>query len=148
MTKGTLVDGLVTNYDQRFQYGEDMVYSGKWGKNITADLGMTKKITGSRGRDEVDILPKNVLATQALQKQLQDGDIVYWVKDPKKRVVEEIVAHLSIVHIKSGSPYVIHAAGDKGRADRPGGGVVKEVPFADYVRTMRFIGAFVTRFEQ
>jgi hypothetical protein len=26
--------------------------------------------------------------------------------------------------------------------------VVKEVPFADYVHSMRFIGAFVTRFEQ
>lgn len=148
MTKGTLVDGLVTNYDQRFQFGEDMVYSGKWGKNITADLGTTKKIQGTRGRDEVDILPKNVLATRALQKKLQDGDIVYWVKDPKKRAVEEIVAHLSIVHVKSGRPYVIHAAGDKDRADRPGGGAVKEVLFANYVRNMRFIGAFVTRFEQ
>jgi cell wall-associated NlpC family hydrolase len=146
-TQGKLVDGLVTNYDQRFDYGEDMVHSGKWGKNITTDLGTTKKIAGSRGRDEVDILPKNVLATRALQKQLQDGDIVYWVKDPKKRVVEEIVAHLSIVHVKAGKPYVIHAAGDKDRADKPGGGVVKEVLFADYVRNMRFIGAFVTRFE-
>ena len=148
ITKGTLVDGLVANYDQRFQYGEDMVYSGKWGRNITADLGMTKKITGSRGRDEVDILPKNILATRALQKQLQDGDIIYWVKDPKKRVVEEIVAHLSIVHMKAGTPFVIHAAGDKDHADRPGGGVVKEVLFSDYVRNMHFIGAFVTRFEQ
>lgn len=148
MARGALVDGLVANYDQRFQYGEDMVYSGKWGKNITADLGMTKKITGSRGRDEVDILPRNILATRSLQKKLQDGDIVYWVKDPKKRAVEEIVAHLSIVHMKAGKPYVIHAAGDKDRADRQGGGVVKEVPFADYVRNMRFIGAFVTRFEQ
>ena len=86
--------------------------------------------------------------TRGLQKNLQDGDIVYWVKDPKKRVVEEIVAHLSIVHIKGGKPYLIHAAGDKDRAGRPGGGVVKEVPFAEYVRNMRFIGAFVTRFEQ
>jgi hypothetical protein len=43
---------------------------------------------------------------------------------------------------------VVHAAGDKDREGRPGGGVVKEVPFADYVRNMRFIGAFVTRFEQ
>ncbi len=146
-TQGKLVDGLVTNYDQRFDYGEDMVFSGKWGKNITTDLGATKKIPGSRGRDEVDILPKNILATRALQKQLLDGDIVYWVKDPKKRVVEEIVAHLSIVHMKAGKPYVIHAGGDKDRADRPGGGVVKEVLFADYVRNMRFIGAFVTRFE-
>ena len=147
-TQGQLADGLVTNYDQRFDYGEDMVYSGKWGRNITAELGAAKRIPGSRGRDEVEILPKNVLATRALQKKLQDGDIVYWVKDPKKRVVEEIVAHLSIIHIKAGKTFVIHAAGDKDRADRPGGGVVKEVPFADYVRNMRFIGAFVTRFEE
>jgi cell wall-associated NlpC family hydrolase len=148
ITQGKLVDGLVTNYDERFQYGEDMVFSGKWGKNITADVGTTRQIAGSRGKDTVDILPKNVLATRALQKKLQDGDVIFWVKDPKKRAVEEIVAHLSIVHIKSGKPYVIHAAGDKDREGRPGGGAVKEVLLADYVRTMRFVGAFVTRFEQ
>jgi hypothetical protein len=148
ITLGTVADGLVTNYDQRFQYGEDMVMSNKWGRNITSDLGATKQIAGSRGKDVVDILPKNILATRALQRKLQDGDIIYWVKDPKKRVVEEIVAHLSIVRIKSGRPYVIHAAGDKDRQNKPGGGVVKEVPFSDYVRNMRFIGAFVTRFEE
>jgi hypothetical protein len=106
------------------------------------------QVAGSRGKDIVDILPKNVLASWVLQKKLRDGDIIYWVKDPKKRVVEEIVSHLSIVHIKSGKPYLIHAAGDKDREGRPGGGVVKEVPFADYVQNMRFIGAFITRFEQ
>ena len=148
ITRGKLTDGLVTNYDQRFQYGEDMVMSSKWGKNITADLGPTRQIAGSRGKDSVDILPKNVLATWALQKKLQDGDIIYWVKDPKTRVVEEIVSHLSFVHIKSGKPYLIHASGDKDREGRPGGGIVKEVSFSDYVRSMRFIGAFVTRFEQ
>jgi len=148
MTQGKLADGLVVNYDERYQYGEDMVFSGKWGKNITPDLGAIKQIAGSRGRDTVDILPKNILGTRALQKKLQDGDIIYWVKDPKKRVVEEIVAHLSIIHIKNSKPYLIHAAGTKDREDAPGGGVVKEVPFADYVRAMRFIGAFVTRFEQ
>jgi cell wall-associated NlpC family hydrolase len=148
ITRGTQVDGLVTNYDQRYQYGEDMVFSGKFGKNVTADLGATKAIPGSRGRDTVDILPKSTLLMRGLQKNLQDGDLIYWVKDPKKRGVEEIVAHLSIVHIKGGKPYLIHAAGDKDRADRPGGGVVKEVPFATYVQNMRFIGAFVTRFEQ
>jgi cell wall-associated NlpC family hydrolase len=148
ITKGSQADGLVTNYDQRYQYGEDMVFSGKWGNNVTTDLGATKTIPGSRGKDQVDILPKSTLLTRGLQKNLQDGDILYWVKDPKKRAVEEIVAHLSIVHIKGGKPYLIHAAGDKDRADRPGGGVVKEVPFANYVQNMRFIGAFVTRFEQ
>ena len=148
ITQGKLADGLVTNYDQRFQYGEDMVTSAKWGRNITAELGAIKRIAGSRGKKTVDILPKNILLTTSLHKKLQDGDIIYWVKDPKKRVVEEIVSHLSIVHMKEGKPYLIHASGDKDRADKPGGGVVKEVRFADYVRDMRFIGAFVTRFEQ
>ncbi len=150
LTRGKLVDGLVQNYNERFQYGEDMVISGKWGKNITADLGETQKIPGSRGQNEVDILPKSVLMTKAMQTKLQDGDIIYWVKDPKKRVVEEIVAHLSIVRIKSDKPYVIHAAGSKNTKQwaTRNGGKVKEVPFSDYVRDMRFIGAFVTRFEQ
>jgi hypothetical protein len=147
ITQGKLADGLVVNYDERFQYGEDMVVSGKWGKNITADLGMTKNITGSRGRDTVDILPKNILAARSFQKKLQDGDIVYWVKEPKKRAVDEIVGHLSIVRVKSGKVYVIHAAGDKDSKSRRGGGAVKEVLFTDYVNSMRFIGAFVTRFE-
>jgi len=147
ITMGKVADGLVTNYDQRFQYGEDMVMSAKWGKNITADLGATRQFAGSRGRDAVDILPKNVLATRVLQKKLRDGDIIYWVKDPRKRVVEEIVSHLSIVHIKAGMPYLIHAAGDKDSKNRSGSGVVKEVSFADYVRNTRFVGAFITRFE-
>ena len=148
ITQGKLADGLVTNYDERFQYGEDMVYSGKWGKNITVELGTPRTIPGSRGRDTVDILPKSVLATRAFQKELQDGDIIYWAKDPKKRSADEIVAHLSIVRVKSGKPYLIHAAGSKGKEGSPGGGVVKEVPFSEYVHSMRFIGAFVTRFEQ
>ncbi len=148
LTKGKLAAGLVVNYDERFQYGEDMVMSGKWGKNITSFLGATMALPGSRGREIVDILPKNSLTTSALQKKLEDGDIIYWVKDPKKRVVEEIVAHLSIVRLKSGKPYLIHAAGSKNQWGTPNGGVVKEVPFSEYVRNMRFIGAFVTRFEQ
>ncbi len=148
ITAGRIAGGIVQNYDDRFQYGEDMVFSGKWGRNITAELGKIQKIIGSRGRDEVEILSKNVLMTVAVRRGLQDGDIVFWVKDPKKRVVEEIVGHLSVVRVKAGRPYVIHAAGNKDRQGKPGGGVVKEVPFYDYVRDMRFIGAFVTRFEQ
>lgn len=147
-TQGKLADGLITNYDERYQYGEDMVFSGKWGKNITGELGRTKVIPGSRGKDEVSILPRSVLMNRTLQKKLQDGDIIYWVKDPKKRVVGEIVAHLSIISIKNGRPYLIHASGSKDRDNAPGSGIVKEVLFTEYVRTMKFIGAFVTRFEQ
>ncbi len=148
VTHGKLADGLVTNYDQRFEYGEDMVESGKWGRNVTGELGATRTIPGTRGKDQVQILPTQVLTTRSLQKKLQDGDIIYWVKDPKKRGSDEIVGHLSIVHIKAGKPYLVHAAGNKDRNGTPGGGVVKEVPFSEYVRNMRFIGAFITRFEQ
>lgn len=148
VTRGAIVDGLVSNYDQRFEYGEDMVFSGKWGRNITGETGTTKKIPGTRGKEQVEILPKHVLLTRAFQKKLHDGDIVYWVKDPKKRAVDEIVGHLAIVRIKSGKPYVIHASGSKDRKGRPGGGEVREVSFSEYVRTMGFIGAFITRFEQ
>jgi len=148
LTQGKLVDGLVVNYDDRFQYGEDMVFSGKWGKNITADLGATQKIAGSRGRDEVEILSRRAFRTKTVQEKLRDGDIIYWVKDPKKRVVEEIVGHLSFVRFRSGKPYIIHAAGSKKQWGTRDGGKVKEDSLADYVQNMRFIGAFVTRFEQ
>ena len=147
-TKGRLADGLVQNYDERFAYGEDMVFSGKWGRNITDELGATRTIPGARGRDEVVILPKQALLTKQVQKKLQDGDIIFWVKDPKKRVVEEIVAHLSFVRVKDGRAFLIHAAGTKDGADRTGGGAVKEVPLTEYVRASKFIGAFVTRPEQ
>ena len=148
LTQGRAVDGLVANYEERFQYGEDMVFSGKWGRNMTSELGTTRTISGTRGRETVEVLPKYILATRTFQKKLQDGDIFYWVKDPKKRAADEIVGHLSVLHVKAGKPYVIHAAGSKDHNGTPGGGVVKEVPFQEYVQNMRFIGAFVTRLEQ
>jgi hypothetical protein len=147
-TEGKMEDGLVRNYAERFEYGEDMVYSGKWGRNVTDELGRTTTVPGSRGRSEVIILPKATLATRSFQKRLQDGDIIYWVKDPKKRVVEEIVAHLAFIRVKDGTPFLIHASGSKNKWNTPNGGMVKEVPFADYLRDSKFIGAFVTRFEE
>jgi cell wall-associated NlpC family hydrolase len=147
-THGVLRDGLVTNYGDRFQYGEDMVYSGKWGRNITDELGRTTTAKGSRGHDRVNILPKTTLATAAFQKKLQDGDIIFWVKDPSKRVVDEIVAHLSFVRVKDGRPYLVHASGVKDNGVRPGHGEVKEVPFDEYLRGTKFVGAFVTRYGQ
>jgi len=150
ITQGKLEDGLVANYEERYQYGEDMTFSGKWGANITRDLGKTRKIEGSRGRDKVRILPKEELLAEKLQKKLKDGDIIYWVKDPAKRIVGEIVGHLSVVHINANTPHVIHAAGRKKKnwQGTVNGGVVKEIPFTDYVQRMSFIGALVTRFEE
>jgi hypothetical protein len=148
LTEGRMADGLVENYAERFEYGEDMVFSGKWGRNITGELGKTAAISGSRGRERVVILPKETLATKRFQQQLRDGDVIYWVKDPKKRVVGEIVAHLAFIRVKDGAPYLVHASGSKSKWSTPDGGKVKEVPFAEYLRGSKFVGAFVTRFKE
>ncbi len=47
--KGKVEDGKVVNYDNRFQYGEDMLDSGKWGREITEEIGPITEIRGSRG---------------------------------------------------------------------------------------------------
>ena len=94
------------------------------------------------------ILPKRTLLKPSFRRKLKDGDIIYWVKDPKKRVVAEIVAHLSFVRVQGGKVFLIHAGGVKDSESRPGRGEVKKVLLADYLRDTRFIGAFVTRLAQ
>ena len=145
-TRGRVEGGLVMNYDDRFQYGEDMVYSGKWGKDITSSLGNTKQIPGSRGHETVTYLPKEELSKKEDYGRLRDGDIIFFIKDPAKRVVGEIVGHLGIVKVEGGVPMLIHASGTKKANGRPGGGVVKKVSLPGYLKDTGFIGVMVTRF--
>jgi hypothetical protein len=49
-SKGILKNGKVVNYDDRFEYGEDMIESGRWGKEVTSEVGKMTKIKGSRGK--------------------------------------------------------------------------------------------------
>lgn len=149
-SKGRLDGERVANYDDRFEYGEDMIDSGKWGKEITSNLGMTIRIKGSRGRDEVVMIPKNELskiAGSTGRSPLQDGDIIFFIKEPSKRVVGEIVGHIGIISVKAGVPYLIHASGRKDSADSKGNGIVKSVRLWEYVGNMRFAGVRVTRFQ-
>lgn len=140
-TKGVLGPaGLVQNYEERYEYGMDMVRGGRWGGNITAGLGKSSRIKGERGLEYVDILPRDGIP-KALDR-MRSGDIVYFIKDPKKRVVGEIVGHLGIVKVEGEDVYLIHASGRK-----RGAGQVVKVPFAGYVAGMPFVGIVVTRFE-
>jgi hypothetical protein len=146
-SKGVLKDGRVMNYDDRFEYGEDMIESGKWGKDITSEIGRMKKIKGSRGKDFVDVLPPHELLNG--MKTLKNGDLIFFVKKPEERKVDEIIGHIGIIGVeksqkgggKSGV-YLIHASGIKGK-----GGVVKKVLLKDYVLQMDFIGVKITRFQ-
>jgi len=82
-SQGVLRNHKVMNYDDRFEYGEDMIYSGKWGKDITAKMGRTSRIEGSRGRDSVDILLSHHLAEG--MRHLKSGDILFFIKRPEQR---------------------------------------------------------------
>ncbi|MBI5049828.1 MAG: hypothetical protein HZC11_02895 [Nitrospirae bacterium] len=156
-TKGILQDNTVLNYSDRFQYGEDMILSGKWGNDISAELGKTTSIKGSRGQKKVKILLKQE-AVNAVE-MLKNGDIVFFIKDPKKRVGGEIVGHIGIIKTEHRTQntehreiYLIHASGVKGKDTDPVrknvSNGVKKVLFADYLKSMKFIGIKVTRFKE
>lgn len=143
-SRGMVRDGKVINYEDRFQYGEDMIRSGKWAREITSELGRTTRIQGVRSYEFFEILPKSEILRSA--DHLQSGDIIFFLKAPEKRIVEEGVGHIGIIKIEGEAPtkkiFLIHASGSKSK-----GGSVKKILLQDYVSKMVFIGVKVTRFD-
>ena len=136
--RGVLKDGRVVNYGDRFEYGEDMLRSGKWGRDVTAALGPTIKIPGARGVTAYAILPKAAIPSSL--PALQSGDILYWVKKPARRVHDEVVGHIGVLVREGEEVFLVHAAGTKTR-----GGAVRKVRLLDYLGPMSFIGVMVGR---
>lgn len=132
--------GKVINYGERFSYGIDMVFSGKWGRNVTAELSPTVSIQGSRGRERVGMISRES-AAEAIPR-LRSGDLLFFVKDPSRRRVGEIIGHIGIVSVAPDGIFLIHASGEK-----DGEGSVKKVRLEDYLRTMPFVGLVVTRLD-
>ncbi len=139
-SKGILKEGKVLNYDDRFEYGEDMISSGKWGREITGEMGKTFRINGSRGNPIVEILsPVELLKKTG---SLKSGDILFLIKKPEERSRMEVVGHIGIIKVEeSRGACLIHASGTKEK-----GGSVKEVLLQEYVSKMSFIGVKITRF--
>jgi len=141
-TKGVLAGATVVNYNDRFTYGEDMIYSGKWGNEITAEIGETVAIKDLRSGQSVLMLPRD----EALKEisKLRSGDILFFIKAPQKTVSDEIVGHIGVISA-TGPPgsgiYLIHASGRKGKS-----GIVRKKELADYFKKMPFIGVKITRF--
>jgi hypothetical protein len=143
-SKGILKDGRVVNYDDRFQYGEDMIESGKWGMEITSQIGSTIQIQGSRGLDFWTLLPPKELLKE--RGKIKNGDILFFATAPEKRKAGECIGHIGIARIEKTKAakeiYMIHASGVKNR-----GGAVRKVLLSDYVARMSFAGVRITRFE-
>jgi hypothetical protein len=140
VTKGRVEEGKVLNYEDRFQYGEDMIDSGKWGAEITSSLGKTDVMSGIRGRKEVVFVAAGNIGRDL--NILRSGDIVFFVNRAERMQEGEIVGHIGILKRKGDKVYLIHASGRKNRSGR-----VKEVLFLKYVDAMPFAGIRVTRFE-
>jgi hypothetical protein len=128
-----------------------MILSNKWGKDITEELGRTTYIEGARGLGKQKILLKKE-AINSIER-FKSGDIIFFIKDPEKRIVGEIVGHIGIIKIeqrgKDRKVYLIHASGRKGKSstgNRTSTGKVKKVDFINYLKSMHFIGIKVTRF--
>lgn len=142
--KGKIEDGKVVNYENRFQYGEDMLDSGKWGREITEEVGPVTEVKGSRGKRKVKMISGEVMQNLVNKNPylLKSGDMLYFVKDPDKRFKDEIVGHIGIVKKEADTLYLIHASGVKNKC-----GEVKKVLLNEYLRSMRYIGVKVGRFE-
>lgn len=139
-------NGHVVNYQDRFEYSEDMIASGKWGDSVFSRNEMTQ-MPGSRMYKTFFYLPKDVLLKkQEFLSRIQKGDIIFLVKDPKKRSkTQEIIAHLGIADVVNNDVYLIHASGWKG-LNKPQGRV-KKVLLKDYLLEMsKFVGVYITRF--
>ena len=122
----------------------DMISSGKWGEDITETLAPLTSIPGSRGYDNVQILlTENIIPSL---NDFQSGDIVFFIKPPRSRVVGEIVGHLGILKREGDEVFLVHASGTKGGFRGPGGGEVKKLLFHQYVKNMKFEGIKITRF--
>jgi hypothetical protein len=143
-SRGVLRDGKVVNYEDRFEYGEDMIQSGKWGREITSELGRNIRIAGSRGKEYWEILPTKEFRKGV--RKLRSGDIIFFMTPPGRRKVGEAVGHIGIVKVEGESVskkfYLIHASGTKTK-----GGIVKKVLLKDYIAKMPFMGVKITRFE-
>lgn len=138
--RGLVEEGKVINYSERFRYGEQMIESGKWGREITSELGETAMIKGEGEGERIAMIRKQDIPK--LHGRLQNGDIVFFVKDPKKRVSGEIVGHIGIIKIEADNTYLVSAFGRKNS-----GGKVRKILLSDYGRDMPFVGIRVSRLE-
>lgn len=138
-THGILSNGKVLNYDDRFEYGEDMVLSGKWGKVINFDKNVIRYVYSSRLDTKIGYIPKKFY--ERIKGFIMNGDIIFLVKDPSRSIKGEIVGHLGILEVAQ-DVYIIHAKGSKNK----GGAVVKE-KLRDYLSKTKYIGFIITRFE-
>jgi len=133
-------------------YALDILRSGYWGTEITGTLGETVADEAGTSRypaGTVRYVPK----AKVVLDRLQTGDILFLVTDENHaagksvRAAGDLIGHLGIIKVESGTPFLIHAAA-KGIEGVYPGGKVEKVPVATYLdRVETFKGVMATRIE-
>lgn len=138
-------DGRVNyNDSSHFEYSEEMIQSGIWGKNVTAECGHGLLEAWAGAGKPLQYVPADSIDYQALQS----GDIVWFVGGEAPGPTEStntVVHHIGIIDRRGGSVDLLHAAVKPlpGFYDRAG---AARVPLRDYLqRVDRFKGIAVTR---
>ena len=128
----------IISYEERFEYGEDMALSGKFGRLISNEIDVTVGTENSRSK--LDFLTKDEV--QKNLSKLKTGDTIFFVKGEKARKGLEIVGHIGILKLEKGEIFLIHASGKKNK-----GGEVKKVNFSEYLEKNYpfFTGIILTR---
>ncbi|MBK8232668.1 MAG: hypothetical protein IPK72_19320 [Candidatus Eisenbacteria bacterium] len=144
-------DGRV-DYDDPavLQFAEDMLKSGVWGRDVTAECGSTTLDAVGSSRvpaDTLSYLPTNNIAYE----RLEPGDIVWFVGDENRpgaleeRVKGTLIHHLGIIARENGEAMLIHPASIPMPGEYEQTGVAR-VPLRTYLtRVGKFKGVLVTR---
>jgi len=154
VAEAILEDGRVSYDDPaHLDYAEDMIQSGIWGAQVTAECGAALRDTVGSSRVPADTL--HFLPSAAIDyARLTDGDIVWFVgneEDPReaeKRATGTMIHHIGLVERAGDEVNLIHPA------SRPLPGVyaapgLQRVPLPLYLaRVGKFKGIVVTRLQE
>lgn len=143
------------NYDHpaHLDYSLDMVRSGRWGRDVTRDVGVA--VIDSVGTSRYPGGSFSYIPSAQLRLgRLADGDLLYFVFDEKhphgekmRREYGLVIGHQGIVQLQGDTVSLIHAAQSDLRGEYRGKRIVR-VPLATYLRRVdSFKGIIVTRLE-
>jgi len=142
------------NYDDpvHLDYTEDMIRSGIWGRDVTAELGPTRAEEGGTTRYEPGSITFVADEDVDLAK-LRNGDILFFVSNEKVpagqaiRATGAIIGHVGIARIEGSEVFLIHPAA-KPLAGVYRGGRIEKVPLQTYLeRVDTFKGIIATRID-
>ncbi|MFN4244542.1 MAG: hypothetical protein ACK4F9_00115 [Brevinematia bacterium] len=140
ISRGMVSNSMVVNYETRFEYGEDMILSGKWGKPLITNENILEKVFSRRLNRNIFFVPKSKY--DCIEQFIKNGSIIFFIKNPKYSKKNEVVGHMGILEKVSNDVFLIHAKGTK----NVGGKVVRE-NMKDYLESTKYIGFVITYFE-